>query len=114
MNVKPGEGLYYRNDDDLMDEIFDGDYNKKYFLSIPGEEGVAYGSHTRVLGGPQPNPNATSAKLVCYRAERKKFTEKIVVNYLHLCERVRRRFCPISLRRLQQLRIPGISLSISV
>ena len=75
MIVQAGEGLYYRGDDDLMDEVFDDDYNDKYFLSIPGEEGIARGCN-RVLGGPQPNPNATSAELVRYRAERKKFTDK--------------------------------------
>ncbi len=69
MRVKAGEGLYYRDDDDLMDEVFDDDYNDKYFSSIPGEEGVTYGGCTRVLGGPQPNPNATSAELVRYCAE---------------------------------------------
>jgi hypothetical protein len=68
MRVQAGEGLYYLNDDNLLDEVFDNDYDDKYVLSIPGEEGVARGRN-RVLGGPQLNPNATSAELIRYRAE---------------------------------------------
>jgi hypothetical protein len=75
MRVQAGEGLYYRDDDELLDEVFDNDYDDKYFSLIPGEEGVARGRQ-RVLGGPQLDPNMTSAEVDCYCAERKKFTDK--------------------------------------
>jgi hypothetical protein len=75
MGVQAGEGLYYCDDDGLLGEVFDNDYDDKYFLSILGEEGVARGRN-QVLRGPQLNPNATSAELVHYRADQKKFTDK--------------------------------------
>jgi hypothetical protein len=75
MRVRAGEGLYYRDDDYLLDEVFDNNYDDKYFSSIPGEEGVTRGRN-RVLGGPQLNPNGTSAELIRYRAEQTKFTNK--------------------------------------
>jgi hypothetical protein len=37
MRVKPGHGLYYRDNDALLDEIFDDEYNEKHFKSIPSE-----------------------------------------------------------------------------
>jgi hypothetical protein len=81
-----------------MDKVFDNDYNNKYFLSIPGEEGVARGRN-RVLGGPQLNPNATSAELIRYRAERKKFTNKNRRQIFAFCEQVMQSFRPRSQRR---------------
>jgi hypothetical protein len=112
MRVQAGQGLYYRDDDALMDEVFDDDYKDKFFLSIPGEEGVARGRN-RVLGGPQPNPNATSAELIRYRAEQKKFTNKIRRQIFASLQATHAKFRPRSLGK-SQLRIPGISLPISV
>ncbi len=61
MRVRPGEGLYYPEDDDnaLLDDIFDEDYQEKHFSSIPNEPHYDH-SRNRILGGPQLNPNATS------------------------------------------------------
>jgi hypothetical protein len=35
--LPPGQGLYYRDDDALLDEVFDDEYDKKHFTSIPSE-----------------------------------------------------------------------------
>jgi hypothetical protein len=110
--VQAGEGLYYRNDDYQLDEVFDNDYDDKYFSSIPGEEGVAR-SCNRVLGGPQLNPNATSAELIRYRAERKKFTNKNCRQIFASLQASHAKFSPHN-QRGSLLRIPGISLPISV
>ncbi len=51
--------LYYPDDDDFLDDIFDDDYVEKHFLTIPDEATCDY-NHNRIMGGPQPpGPNAT-------------------------------------------------------
>ena len=71
MRVHPGSGLYYSDDDAKMDEVFDDDYNAKYFSSIPSED-VQARRRTRVKGGPNLPPNATKKE----KAERKAYTDR--------------------------------------
>jgi len=59
MRVKPGDGLYYRPDDDAFEaDVFNEDYNDKYCSSIPAEAACDR-NRNRIMGGPQFPENAT-------------------------------------------------------
>jgi hypothetical protein len=49
MRVMPGQGLYYREVDALLDEVFDDEYDEKHFTSIPSK--AACDRNRRGLGG---------------------------------------------------------------
>jgi hypothetical protein len=73
MRVMPGQGLYYRDDDALLDEVFDEDYVEKNFSSIPNEAACDC-NHNRIMGGPQPPINASNGDMRMYKAQRKAYT----------------------------------------
>jgi hypothetical protein len=56
MRVKPGQGLYYRDDDALLDEIFDDEYDEMHFTSIQ-LEAACDRNRNRIAGGPQRPDN---------------------------------------------------------
>ena len=58
MRVMPVQDLYYREDDALLDEVFDEEYDKKHFTLIPSEAACDRNCN-RITGGPQcpMNPN---------------------------------------------------------
>jgi hypothetical protein len=67
--------LYYSDDNAFLDDIFDEDYTKKHFLSIP-DEPACDRNRNRIMGGPQPpGPNATEEEMKSYELKRKAFTD---------------------------------------
>jgi hypothetical protein len=48
----PGQDLYYREDDALLEDIFDEEYDKKHFTSIPSEAACDRNRNC-IAGGPQ-------------------------------------------------------------
>ena len=79
MCALPGQGLYYRDDDALVAEVFDEDYKEKNFSSIPDEVACDRNSN-RIMGEPQPPINALTAELRMYKAQQKAYT------YGHRCK----------------------------
>lgn len=70
-----GKGLYYSDDDDFLDDIFDDDYIEKHFSSI-SDEPACDRNRNRIMGGPQPpDPNATEEEKKSYEIKRKAFTD---------------------------------------
>jgi len=75
INDGSGKGLYYPDDDAILDDIFDDDYVEKHFLSIPDEKACDRICN-RIMGGPQPpSPNATEEEMKSYERKRKAFTD---------------------------------------
>ena len=74
MRVKPGDGLYYPDDDAYEADVFNEDYDDKYRSSIPSEA-AADRNRNRIMGGPQLPDNATRADYRHYKAERKAYTD---------------------------------------
>ena len=70
----PGQGLYYREDDALLDEVFNEDYVEKNFSSIPNEAACDR-TRNRIMGGPQPPMNASNGDMRMYKAQRKAYTD---------------------------------------
>ena len=68
-------GLYYPDDDVLLDDVFDDDYMDKHFSSIP-DEPASQRNRNRIMGGPQPpGPNATKEEREAYENKQKAFTD---------------------------------------
>ena len=61
MRVKPGDGLYYPDNDAFEADVFNEDYNDKYRSSIPAEA-TCDRNRNRIMGGPQPPDNAMRAE----------------------------------------------------
>ena len=61
MRVKPGDGLYYPDNDAFEADVFNEDYNDKYRSSIPAEA-FCDRNRNRIMGGPQPPDNAMRAE----------------------------------------------------
>ncbi len=62
MGVRLGQGLYIGDDAALLADIFNEDYDDKHFLFIPGEA-ASNQNRNRIMGGPQPPPNASNAEI---------------------------------------------------
>jgi len=72
--IPTGKGLYYPDDNALLDDIFDDDYVEKHFSFIP-DEPACDRNRNRIVGGPQPpGPNATEEEKKSYKGKRKAFT----------------------------------------
>ena len=74
MRVKPGDGLYYPDDDAFEADVFNEDYDDKYCSSIPAEAACDRNCN-RIMGGPQLPENASKANYRHYKAERKAYTD---------------------------------------
>ena len=74
MRVKPGQGLYYRDDDALLDEIFDDEYNEKHFTSIPSEAACDRNRNC-IAGGPQRPDHPSKSDERFYKRDRKAYTD---------------------------------------
>jgi hypothetical protein len=69
------DGLYYPDDDVLLDDIFDEDYMDKHFTLIP-DEPASNCNCNQIMGGPQPpGPNAMEEERKSYEGKRKAFTD---------------------------------------
>jgi hypothetical protein len=73
MRVMPGQGLYYRDDDALLDEVFDDEYNVKHFTSILSEAAC---DCNRIAGGTQRPDNPSKSDERSYKVNRKAYTDK--------------------------------------
>jgi hypothetical protein len=51
MRVMPGQGLYYREVDALLDEVFDDEYDEKHFTSIPSKAAWGVGNNNFEISG---------------------------------------------------------------
>jgi hypothetical protein len=69
-------GLYYPEDanDELLNDIFNKDYQEKHYSSIPNDKDVETWRY-RVKGGPQLSKHATSAEKTLHSKKRKAFTD---------------------------------------
>ena len=74
MRVQPGQGLYYPDDDALLDDVFDDEYNEKYCTSIPSEAACDR-NRNRIAGGPQRPDKCTKSEERFYQRERKAYTD---------------------------------------
>ena len=74
MRVMPGQGLYYREDDALLDEVFDDDYNEKHFTLIPSEAACDRNCN-HIAGGPQRPMNPSKLDKWHYKVSRKSYTD---------------------------------------
>ncbi len=67
MCVNPGQGLHYRDDDSLLVDSFNEDYDDKHFGEAASDRNC-----NRIMGGPQPPPNvASNAEIQQYKAQQK-------------------------------------------
>jgi hypothetical protein len=63
------DGLYYPDDNVLLDDIFDEDFMEKHFLSIPDEPACDRNCN-RIMGGPPPpGPNSTEEERNSYEGK---------------------------------------------
>jgi hypothetical protein len=69
----PGQGLYYRDDDALLDDVFNEDYVEKNFSSIPNEAACDR-YRNRIMGSPQPLMSALNGNMWMYKAQWKVYT----------------------------------------
>ncbi len=74
MRVMPGQGLYYREDDALLDEVFDDEYDEKHFTSIPSEAACDRNCN-RIAGGPQRPMNPSKSDERFYKVSCKLYTD---------------------------------------
>ena len=60
-HVPPGHGLYYPEDNQYMDTVFDNDYYDKYHSSIP-KEPAAIRNRNRIAGSPEKPDTSSMTK----------------------------------------------------
>ena len=70
-----GQGLYYSDDNAFLDDVFDNDYIKRHFLTIP-DEAACDCNCNRIMGEPQPpDQDATDLEKRSYKAKQKAITD---------------------------------------
>ncbi len=79
------DGLYYPDDDVLLDDIFDEDYMEKHYFLIPDEPACDRNCN-QIMGGPQPpGPNSTEERGKAMKVNERRLPTPIVASSCLLC-----------------------------